>query len=336
MSEPRLSVAICTHNPRPDYLARAIEALRKQTLVPDQWELLVIDNHSTPAIGPDLTWHSRSRIVREDALGLTPARLRAFREATAPVIVLVDDDNVLFPDYLEQSAKLADSWPQLGAWGGQTIAEFEERPPEWAKPYLWLAIREFNRDQWTNVPFVADAMPFGAGICVRRPIAEAYAQLIQNDPARKAFDRTGGKLLGCGDTDLVLTAYDHGFGTAVFAALKLTHLIPKSRLEEDYLLRLVESTTYSVTLLKALRGYALPQPSRSQKILEWYQSLRLDERVRRFERARKRGLEAALTRALPPPDRANEVRSAILLPPAWRWGIGFHAQGPGGSDSHPA
>jgi glycosyltransferase involved in cell wall biosynthesis len=295
MSEPRLSVAICTHNPRPDYLARTVDALRSQTLPVDRWELLIIDNQSTPTIELDLAWHPRARLVREEALGLTPARLRAFREASASVIVLVDDDNVLFPDYLEQGAKLGDTWPQLGAWGGQTIAEFEEIPPEWAKPYLWLAIREFSRDQWTNVPFVADAMPFGAGICVRRAVAEAYAQLIQYDAARKALDRTGGKLFGCGDTDLVLTAYDQGYGTGVFAALKLKHLIPKSRLQEDYLLQLVESTTYSVTLLKALRGYSLPQPSRSQKLLEWYQSLHLDPRVRRFEQARKRGLEAALT-----------------------------------------
>jgi glycosyltransferase involved in cell wall biosynthesis len=295
MSALRLSVAICTHNPRLDYLTRTIDALRKQTLAPDQWELLVIDNQSMPAIELDLAWQPRSRIVREESLGLTPARLRAFREATAPVIVLVDDDNVLFPDYLEQSAKLGESWSQLGAWGGQTIPEFEKSPPEWAKPYLWLAIREFSRDRWTNIPFVPEAMPFGAGICVRRPVAEAYAQLIQNDPSRKALDRTGGKLLGCGDTDLVLTAYDQGYGTGVFAGLKLTHLIPKSRVEEDYLLRLVESTTYSVTLLKALRGYTPPQLSRSQKLLEWYQSLHLNPRVRRFEQARKRGLETAVT-----------------------------------------
>lgn len=295
MSGPRLSVAICTHNPRPDYLARTVGALRQQTLSTEQWELLIIDNQSSPAIEVDLAWHPRSRILREDALGLTPARLRAFRESVAPVVVLVDDDNVLAPDYLERSAAIGESWPQLGAWGGQTIAEFEETPAEWAKPYLWLAIREFDRDHWANVPFVGDAMPFGAGICVRRAVADAYAQLIQNDPSRKALDRTGNKLLGCGDTDLVLTAYDHGYGTGMFTALKLTHLIPKGRVQEDYLLRLVESTTYSVTLLKALRGHSPTVSSRAQKLLEWYQSLRLDERTRRFEQARKRGFEAAVT-----------------------------------------
>jgi glycosyltransferase involved in cell wall biosynthesis len=294
VSTPALSVAICTHNPRPDYLARTIEGLRTQTFPVDRWELLIIDNQSSPVVELDLAWHSHARIVREDSLGLTPARLRAFRESMAPVIVLVDDDNVLFADYLDEAVKLGDSWPQLGAWGGQTIAEFEEAPPEWAKPYLWLAIRELARDQWSNIPFAGDAMPFGAGICVRRSVADAYVQLVENDPSRKALDRTGNKLLGCGDTDLVLTAIDQGYGTGTFAALKLTHLIPRGRIQEDYLLRLVESTTYSVTLLKALRGFALPQSSRSQQLLEWYQSLRLDARVRRFEQARRRGFASAL------------------------------------------
>jgi glycosyltransferase involved in cell wall biosynthesis len=294
MTASQISVAICSHNPREDYLARTIEGLRNQTFSKDFWELIVIDNQSSPAIDLDLTWHPRGRIIREETLGLTPARLRAFREATASVILLVDDDNVLFNDYLEQALKLGDAWPQLGAWGGQTIAEFEEKPPEWAKPYLWLAIRELDRDQWSNVPFSGDAMPFGAGICVRREVAEAYAQLVQNDPARKILDRTGNKLLGCGDTDLVLTAYDFGYGTATFEALKLTHLIPKNRIEENYLLQLVESTTYSVTLLKALRGFAQPKPSRAQRLLEWYQSMHLDARARKFESRRRRGFEAAL------------------------------------------
>ena len=41
-----LSVIICTHNPRLDYLRRTFDALKLQTLDRDQWELLLIDNAS--------------------------------------------------------------------------------------------------------------------------------------------------------------------------------------------------------------------------------------------------------------------------------------------------
>lgn len=294
MSTPRLSVALCTHQPRPDFLARTLAALRAQSLPVAQWELLLIDNGSAPPLAPDLAWHPAARVLREETLGLTLARLRAFREARAEIVVLVDDDNVLAPEYLAEALRIADGWPQLGTWGGQTVAEFETPPPEWASPYLWLAIREFKGDRWSNVPFTGDAMPFGAGLCIRRQVAAAYGALVQRDPQRQALDRTGAQLLGCGDTDLVLTSCDLGLGNGVFEALKLVHLIPARRLEEGYLLELVESTTYSSTLLQGLRGPAPRSPSRAQRLLEFYQAWRLPARARRFARARRRGFDRAL------------------------------------------
>ena len=45
-AEPRVSVVIPTHNPRMDYLARVIEALKQQTLPCEQWELVIVDNGS--------------------------------------------------------------------------------------------------------------------------------------------------------------------------------------------------------------------------------------------------------------------------------------------------
>ena len=45
-----LSVIICTHNPRLDYLGRVLDALREQTLGKEQWELVVVDNASTSSL----------------------------------------------------------------------------------------------------------------------------------------------------------------------------------------------------------------------------------------------------------------------------------------------
>jgi hypothetical protein len=57
----KLSVIICTHNPRPDYLARTLDALRLQTTGMAEWELLLIDNGSHPAVAAltSLTWHPK-------------------------------------------------------------------------------------------------------------------------------------------------------------------------------------------------------------------------------------------------------------------------------------
>src|SRR6266576_3926621 len=96
------SVVICTHNPRSDYFIRVLDGLRNQTISRDKWELLIIDNASqVPLVSSwDISWHPMARHISESELGLTPARRRGIQEASADLIVFVDDDNVLDETYL--------------------------------------------------------------------------------------------------------------------------------------------------------------------------------------------------------------------------------------------
>src|SRR5205823_5982545 len=154
-------------------LRRALDGLARQTLPVGKWELLLVDNASQPALdgGLDLSFHPQARLVREERLGLTAARLRGIRESSSKVLVFLDDDNVLDPAYLAHAAAIGDEWPVLGTWGGQILPEFEKTPPEWTRPYLGaLAIRETERDCWSNDPQTVDALPYGAGMCVRRAV----------------------------------------------------------------------------------------------------------------------------------------------------------------------
>src|ERR1700756_4229555 len=109
---PELSIIICTHNPRLDYLSRALEALRLQTLPMAEWELLVIDNASRPAAAAlvSLAWHFNARHIREEVLGLTPARLRGIQEAQGQLLVFVDDDILLDPDYLTNAVGIYEEY----------------------------------------------------------------------------------------------------------------------------------------------------------------------------------------------------------------------------------
>lgn len=236
-----LSVIICTHNPRKHYLARVLNALQMQTLSTDSWELLLVDNASENnlALEVDLSWHPKSRHIREEELGLTAARLRGIAESTSEIIIFVDDDNVLDEDYLEVALRISKDFPFLGAWGGQTLPEFEVPPPEWTKPFWgYLAIRELDRDRWSNLLHQFETTPHGAGICIRREVAEKYAANVKLDPIRSKLGRKGAIdkdqiLLACEDTDLAYTACDVGLGTGLFKALKLAHLIPANRLTQE-------------------------------------------------------------------------------------------------------
>lgn len=295
--KPSLSVIICTHNPRLSYLEKVLRSLAAQTLS-TEWELLLIDNASDRVLAAqiDLSWHPQARHIREEQLGLTPARLRGIREAQAELLVFVDDDNVLDSDYLELTWQISKDFPFIGAWGGQIRPEFETAPPQWIKPYLTcLAIREFEQDKWSNLLHQHETTPCGAGLCVRKLVAQKYAEIVNQDSRRTGMGRKGKLLTACEDSDIAFTACDTGFGTGVFTSLKLTHLIPSSRLEENYLLRLVEGLAYSQTLLEYFRGkQPVKRTWKASKIYLQYLRLRYGSRTSRFCAASQKGMRLAL------------------------------------------
>jgi len=296
---PELSVIVCAHNPREDYFLRTFSALAAQTLPQEQWELLVIDNKSEPPLAErvDPAPFANARIIVEEELGLTPARLRGIAEATGEVIVFVDDDNVLAPDYLEQARRIAQERPEIGAWGGLITQVFETEPPEWTRPYhVLLGYQDFDHDQWGRRRNTYIATPCGAGMCLRAEVARQWAKNVREDPFRKALGRKGNDLTSGEDTDLAWTAHDCGLGTGFFGALKLDHLIPAKRLDKDYLVRLKEMLAYAGHLLPRIRDphHHVSLPSRLDRLVTRYKRWRyLSPIQREFELADERARERA-------------------------------------------
>ncbi len=274
-------------------------ALKNQTLDKSTWEYLLVDNASDDCIAQrvDLSWHPRARHIREEELGLTPARLRGIQESIGEILVFVDDDNVLDADYLEQVVRLAAVWPMLGAFSGQVRPWFEEEPPEWTRQY-WdrLAIREFNQDKWSNVPCLEDTTPNGAGLCVRQRVAGEYLAYHVNGKRKFVLDRAGASLLSAGDVDLAATACDIGLGNGLFTSLKLTHLVPRERLEESYLLRLSEAQTFSAVVLKSFRSDGATPTRLGWRTIaaDQLRILFMDPQERRFFRAVRSGQQKGL------------------------------------------
>jgi glycosyltransferase involved in cell wall biosynthesis len=247
----RLSVIICTHNPRADYLARVLRALADQTLAPTQWELLLIDNASEPALDPALlSWHPQARLIREEHLGLTPARLRGIEESAGDVLVYVDDDNLLDSKYLRTAVDLLQAHPFLGAIGpGVLEPEFAATPSREVRPYLGsLALRSAAAARWSSNPLERECVPWGAGLCVRRSVATAYRQLVDQLATHDLLDRQGPRLFGNGDVAFSWAAARIGQGFGVFPALRATHLIRADRLTKTYLLRLAHDSSLSNTV----------------------------------------------------------------------------------------
>jgi glycosyltransferase involved in cell wall biosynthesis len=249
----KVNVIICTHNPRHDYFGRCLAALRRQTLPFEQWKFLIVDNMSDRPVADatDLSWHPNARVVCEPTLGLTPARLCGIRESSGDLLVFVDDDNVLDPDYLKNATEIAEEYPHLAAWSGSCKAEFEIPPESWALKYISpLCVTEFDQDYWCNFPFQNQAMPCGAGLCLRAPAARYYLEFHERGLRPIILDRTGKSLLSGGDIDIALTCAQNGYGMGIFGRLRLTHLIPKIRVQKSYLLNLTEALGFTAEIIE--------------------------------------------------------------------------------------
>jgi glycosyltransferase involved in cell wall biosynthesis len=315
----RLSVLICTHNPRRDYLEQVLVALRAQTLPATEWELIVVDNASATPVATqiDLSWHPCSRVVVESNLGLTPARLRAIREAACDLLVFVDDDNVLAPDFLAEAARLAELHPHLGALGCSIRAVYEKKPEGEICEWVWLlTVGEIKRERWSNVSLACPetySLPSGAGLVIRTNVARAYAQLAITDPLRASLDRKGADLTGSGDRDLAATSLRLGLGTGKFPSLRLDHLMSAGRVEPAYLLRLAEATAYGETILAFLHDlpWQPPPKSRTRRWLDAWERRHLPPLTRTLRDAEIRGRAraVALLSTLPEKSRSPSAET---------------------------
>lgn len=280
-----LSIIIPTHNPDPERLRRTLAGLLAQTVPAERWETILVDNDSRPpvdesalaAIGlPNL------RVVREPHLGLSAARRRGLSEARAPFCILVDDDNVLAPDYLAQVVRLFAAHPRIGALGGRSAPEFATPPPAWVRQFDdLLACRDLGdralvstglRNPATGQNEYPLCAPIGAGMALRREAAQMWLNRADDT---LFSDRRGKELSSSGDNEIVLTLLQRDWEVGYFPELSLIHLIPPARTTVAYLARLNRGIQKS--WIELLIGYnASPWPPISawtaplRKLKAWF------------------------------------------------------------------
>ncbi|MFA6961802.1 MAG: glycosyltransferase [Opitutaceae bacterium] len=261
MMSVELSVILPTRDPHPGRLDRTLSSLAAQTLDPSRWELVVVDNGSNPPLSPSLLrpLHAPARIVIEPQAGLTPARLRGIAEARGVVLVFVDDDNVLSHGFLAAALARFDALPGLAAAGGPVRPEFEIPPPAWFHEFSGLLALHDHGDIELVAPGGSGQpwpyfAPVGAGLCILRVHARAYATAIAHQPERSSLDRRAGALTSGGDNDMVFNALHNGGDVGYFPELSITHLIPAERLDAGYLGRLNKGIQRSWVRVLSLHG----------------------------------------------------------------------------------
>jgi len=247
MTPPTISVVIATRNPDSERLREVLAALFQQDLPVKQSEICVVDNGSDPPLrSGDFEESAKLRVVREERPGLLAARLCGLAHTKGHYIVFIDDDTVANHHFLKAAVAFMEAHPQVGVAGGKIVPRYIGQPPEWMEAFTWaLALRdngphvlEWNLSSGTNLP---SWTPIGAGLLVRRAAVEPnYLLHVQTHESQiERISWRGQGVGGVEDKDMVLHCLRAGWSIGYSPEMMITHIIPPSRMEFAYFVRIL-------------------------------------------------------------------------------------------------
>jgi glycosyltransferase involved in cell wall biosynthesis len=113
---PEISALLTTRN-RAGMLPRVLDALRRQTLSPSRFEIVVVDDGSTDETSTVLHLYANSlplRVFRERHSGLAEAKNLGVFAARSPIIIFLDDDDLADPNLIMTHLAMHIAHPQIG------------------------------------------------------------------------------------------------------------------------------------------------------------------------------------------------------------------------------
>ena len=258
---PRLTAILCSYNPRQDLLNWAMQSIAQQTLDRSAFEVILVDNNSTPEIGHHDFPSAQDldvKIIREPRQGLVFARIAGIKESRAELIVFVDDDNYLAPDYFSKALEIAEREAEIGIFGGISHASLEIEVGRLKQKLLPnLGIRDYGSEPITSYEqHWGEWEPIGAGMVTRREVAEAFVTFVDQEAIAGDLGRKGKDLMSCEDSLFARIANHEGYANSYQPELSLHHFMKKERLSFPYFWKLIKGLGRSHVRLEQALGRA--------------------------------------------------------------------------------
>jgi len=150
MTELRASVIIPTRN-RPERLAQTLSLLSSQDLPASEYEIVVVDDGSAPAVLlPEAESGPRLKLVRLEESERSASRNAGAAAAQGKVLVFVDDDMTVATDFLYSHLFAHHKWSQALVVGSVRL-------PNGATPRTFVRFRQRIED--SVVPRVPGPVP---------------------------------------------------------------------------------------------------------------------------------------------------------------------------------
>jgi len=239
-----ISVIICVFNGE-TRLPETLRCLAKQEKTEDfNVEIILIDNASTDKttkiakkIWAETGSKTEFKILSEPAPGKSNALVTGFNNAQYEYLLICDDDNRLFPDYLSTAFKIMENHPEVGVLGGQGIPDFESTPPFWFEKFKQYFAIGKQLPESGILPDDSYSV-YGAGAILRSKI---WLQLKQVNFHFLLTCMRGKVSVGGEDTELFEMVKMFGYKIMINNNMRFYHYLPSGRLIWDNFVKFVNS-----------------------------------------------------------------------------------------------
>lgn len=228
----RVSIIIPTYG-LSKYLNQALSSVQLQECDGEEYEIIVVDNSPSGTVRDVVEEANRNgphpvRYVREPHVGLHNARHAGAREARGEILVYIDDDVVVHPEWLAAMVRPFDR-PEVGCVGGKVIAKWEREPPEWWSQFHpgYLSLLDLAAEQ---IELKRQQAVHGCNMGVGRSVLYEVGRFSPD----AVGDHRYIWLRGHGETGLHKKIYNAGYKVTYEPQAWVYHQIPASRLTPRY------------------------------------------------------------------------------------------------------
>jgi glycosyltransferase involved in cell wall biosynthesis len=233
------SIIVCTYN-RDKYLYGALQCIAENGYPTDAYEIVLVNNMSTDNTESECQRFQNDyptvefRYFVETQQGLSFARNRGIKESRGEILLFLDDDSYIQPNYLINLQHQLETFPNADAFGGKIDPVFESgEPPKWLSKwnYSWVSAIDMGDKV---CPFEGKAFPIGANMGISKTMLSKIGVF------NTELGRSKKNLMGGEEKDLFERIRQQGGNIYYFPDVVVQHVIPPSRTTKDYVKRLGE------------------------------------------------------------------------------------------------
>lgn len=149
-----ISVVVPAYNEE-RLIATCITSLQKQTFPKANYEVIVIDNHSTDKTG-EIAQKMGAKVIFEPKKGVAFALKKGFSQAKGEMIAVTDADTIVNSDWLRNIYHTFRKYPDIVLLGGRTIFRPRRVLTSLAEMVINLSCRFFKMSNGANMAIRKD------------------------------------------------------------------------------------------------------------------------------------------------------------------------------------